>query len=149
MKTRAALALTFLATACLAPSAPMTAQGAIPPSIATPDRVESRLGTLEFPNGFPSPQTLDKVYDHIDFTHATRAFADTLQGVSIHALRKGLRDVGVKDNEVIVFSELMDAKSLFLTANADTVYMMGGLDLTKKPMVVEVPPQILDTVQDA
>ena len=51
--------------------------------------------------------------------------------------------------EVIVFSELMDAKSLFLTANADTVYIIGGLDLTKGPMVVEVPPQVLGTVQDA
>ena len=55
----------------------------------------------------------------------------------------------MKDNEVIVFSELMDAKSLFLTANADTIYVIGGLDLTKGPMVIEVPPDVLGTVQDA
>jgi len=120
-----------------------------PPSIVTPDRVETRIGTLDFRDGLPSKETLNKVYDNLDFSHATRAFADTLQGVSIHAIRKGLQDVGVKDNEVIVFSELMDAKSLFLTANADTVYIIGGLDLTKGPVVVEVPPQVLGTVQDA
>ncbi|WP_199775535.1 DUF1254 domain-containing protein [Microbulbifer pacificus] len=97
----------------------------------------------------PSKETLDKVYENLDLTHAVRAFADNLRGVSIHMLRKGLRDVGVKDNEVIVFSELMDANSLFLTANADTVYVMGSLDLTKGPMVLEVPPQVLGTVQDA
>ena len=39
---------------------------------------------------------------------------------------EGLCRIGVKDNEVLVFSELMDAKSLFLTANADTVYFVGG-----------------------
>ena len=50
---------------------------------------------------------------------------------------------------MVVFSELMDAKSLFLTANDDTIHIIGGLDLTKGPMVVEVPPQVLGTLQDA
>ncbi len=122
---------------------------AIPSSIVTPDKVESRIGTLDFRDGQPSEATLDNIYDNLDFEHAVRAFSDTLQGVSIHAIRKGLQDVGVKDNEVIVFSELMDSKSLFLTANADTIYIIGGLDLTKGPIVVEVPPEVLGTVQDA
>ena len=121
----------------------------IPDSITTPDKVETRIGTLEFKDGAPSKETLEKVYDHLDLNHAFRAFTDTLQGVSIHALRKGMQDLGVKDNEVLVFSELMDSKSLFLTANADTVYVMGGLDLTKGPVVIEVPPGALGTVQDA
>lgn len=121
----------------------------IPSSLVTPDKVESRIGKLEFKDGQPTRETLDKVYEHLDFSHAVRAFSDTLQGVSIHAIRKGLKDIGVKDNEVIVFSDLMDARSLFLTANADTVYIIGGLDLTKGPMVVEVPPGVLGTVQDA
>jgi hypothetical protein len=97
----------------------------IPPSLVTPDKVESRLGPLDFKDGAPSRATLDKVYDHLDFTHAFRAFVDTMAGVSIHAARNGLLSVGVKDNEVIVFSDLMDAKSLFLTANADTVLRLG------------------------
>ena len=71
---------------------------AIPPSITTPEKVETRLGTLDFRDGAPSKATLDKVYDDIDFAHAQRVFADTLQGVSLHAIRKGLQSVGVKDN---------------------------------------------------
>jgi hypothetical protein len=74
---------------------------------------------------------------------------DNLRGVSIHAARKGLMSIGMKENEVVVFSELMDAKSLFLTANADTIYVMGFLDLTKGPVVLETPPKFLGTVQDA
>ncbi len=122
---------------------------AVPASITTPDKVQSRIGTLEFKDGQPNKATLDKVYEQLDFQHATRAFSDTLQGVSIHALRKGIQSVGVKDNEVIVFSELMDAKSLFLTPNADTIYVIGPFDLSKGPIVVEVPPGVLGTVQDA
>jgi len=120
----------------------------IPSSITTPDKVQTRIGAVDFRDGMPSKPTIDKIYDNLDFTHAFEAFVNTLQGVSIHALRKGLIDVGVKDNEVIVFSELMDSKSLFLTANADTIYAIGILDLTKGPMVLEVPPRFLGAVDD-
>jgi len=124
------------------------AGSAIPPSITTPDRVNSRFGTLEFKDGAPSKATTDKMYDQIDFTHAYNVFMNSLDGVSIATLRKGLQSVGVKDNEVIVFSGLMDSKSLFLTANADTVYAIGVLDLTKGPMVLEVPPKFLGAIDD-
>ncbi|SEH70298.1 Uncharacterized conserved protein [Rhizobium tibeticum] len=120
----------------------------IPPAITTPDKVETRIGTLDFKDGMPSKETIAKVYDNLDFTHAFEAFVNTLQGVSIHALHKGFLSIGVKDNEVLVFSELMDAKSLYLTANADTVYYMGMLDLTKGPMVLEVPPKALGAIDD-
>ena len=81
------------------------------------------------------------MYDNLDFTHAFEVFVNTLQGVSIEAIRQGLHSAGVKDNEVIVFSELMDAKSLFLTANADTVYCLRDASTSRKgPMVLEVPP---------
>jgi hypothetical protein len=121
----------------------------IPPAITTPDKVQTRIGTLDFKDGAPSEATLQKVYDNLDFTYAFRAFVDTMQGVSIRALRRGLLSIGVKDNEVIVFSDLMDSKSLFLTANADTVYAIGILDLTKGPMVLEVPPRFLGAIDDA
>ena len=124
-----------------------TAAG-IPSAISTPDKIDTRLGPLEFKDGAPSAATVDKIYDNLDFTHAFEAFVNTMRGVSIAAIRKGLLSIGVKDNEVIVFSELMDAKSLFLTANADTVYFFGVLDLTKGPMVLEVPPKALGAIDD-
>ena len=127
---------------------PLRQRLAIPPSITTPDKVETRLGTLEFKDGAPSKDTLDKVYDNLDFTHAFEAFVNTFQGVNAAAIRKGLLDIGVKDNEILMFSELMDAKSLFLTANADTVYFVGFIDLTKGPMVLETPPKALGTLDD-
>ena len=121
----------------------------IPPSLVTPDKVETRLGTLDFKDGAPSKETLAKVYDNLDFTHAYEAFVNTMQGVNAEAIKKGFADIGVKDNEILIFSELMDAKSLFLTANADTVYFVGGLDLSKGPMVLETPPNALGTIDDA
>ena len=127
---------------------PATAQ-VVPPSITTPDSVPSRLGTLDFKDGMPSAATAAKVYDQIDFTHAYDAFVNTMQGVNFEAIRQGFLAAGVKDNEILVFSKLMDAKSLFLTANADTVYFVGTLDLSKGPMVLETPPKALGTLDDA
>jgi hypothetical protein len=121
---------------------------AIPASVSTPDQVESRIGTLEFKDGAPSAATVVKVYDQIDFTHAYNTFMNSLDGVSIASFRKGWANVGMNDNEVTVYSELMDAKSLYLTANVDTVYFFGGLDLSKGPMVLEVPPKALGAIDD-
>jgi len=42
----------------------------------------------------------------------------------------------------------MDSNSLFLTANADTIYSVATLDLTKGPLVIEVPPKALGTLND-
>jgi hypothetical protein len=120
----------------------------VPVSRQTPDSAETHIGTLEFSDGVPSPATLDKVYDHLDFIHAFEAFVNGIQGVSMHALHQGLLDAGVKDNEVLLYSDLMDAKSVFLTANADTVYTAGFLDLTGGPLVFETPPQYLGAIND-
>ncbi len=42
----------------------------------------------------------------------------------------------------------MDSRSLFLTANADTVYYMSVVDLSHGPMVIEQPPEGLGTIND-
>ena len=134
-------------TACVLASAAF-AQAPIPPSLVTADQVQSSVGTLEFKDGAPSKATSQKLYDHIDLTHAYNAYVNSISGVSIRGLDKGLQSVGVKNNEVIIFEKLMDANSLFLTANADTIYVIGVLDLTKGPMVVEVPPDFLGAIDD-
>jgi Protein of unknown function (DUF1254) len=88
------------------------------------------------------------VYDHLDFVHALNVFLNGFAGASTYALRKGFHEAGAKDNEILMFSELMGSESLFLTANADTVYCIGIVDLTSGPMVVETPPQSLGIFDD-
>ncbi len=64
------------------------------------------------------------------------------------ALRRGFIEAGANDNDIIIFSELMDSESLFLTANADTVYYVGIVDLSEGPMVIETPPDTLGVIDD-
>ena len=51
-----------MACAVLAlPSLAMAQAGdGIPPAITTPDKVETRIGRLDFKDGMPSKQTIDK-----------------------------------------------------------------------------------------
>src|SRR5271166_1355921 len=119
-----------------------------PKSISTPDRVETRLGTLEFKDGAPSKGTVEKVYDNLDFMHAVEAFVNAFQGASTSAIWRGFNDAGVADNTVLIFSELMDSKSLFLTANADTIYYWSIFNVSKGPIVVETPPLCLGVIDD-
>jgi hypothetical protein len=117
-------------------------------SLSTPDRVESRLGSLEFTDGAPARKTVDALYDHLDFLHGVNAFLTAFPAASTQAIRNGFADIGVKDNQVLIFSELMDSSSLFLTANADTVYYLSFIDLSDGPMVVETPPDALGVFDD-
>ena len=117
-------------------------------SISAPDRLDSRLGTLESVDGVPSAETAELVYDHLDFLHGLNAYLDGFAGPSTYAIRKGFHDVGVQDNQILIFSELLGSESVFLTANADTVYYLGVVDLTSGPMVVETPPQALGVFDD-
>src|SRR5689334_7460206 len=88
--------VTILATTVLVGGNGAAAQtaAAIPPSITTPDKVESRLGTLDFKDGAPGKATLEKAYDQIDFTHAYNAFVNTMQGVSMVAAHRGFLEAG-------------------------------------------------------
>ena len=117
-------------------------------SISTPARIESRIGTLDFDKGTPSEQAAQAIYNHLDFTYAFRAFTDTFSGVSLQAVREGFKDAGIGDNEFVMFSQLMDSSSIFLTANADTVYYISFVDLSNGPMVFESPPEALGTIDD-
>jgi hypothetical protein len=126
----------------------LTAHAEIPPAITTPDKVETSIGTLEYKDGAPSAATVQKVKDSVDYVRAVDAFMNSFSGASAYAIRKGFQSIGAEDNTIVVFSELMDSSSLFLTANADTIYTVGVLDLTKGPLVVEVPPAALGTIND-
>ena len=117
-------------------------------SLSAPDAVETRAGKLEFKDGVPTEDTAQKVYDALDFTRALNVYNNSFRGASALALVKGFQEIGANPGDVVIFSDLMDSASLFLTANADTVYYMSGLDLSKGPVVVEQPPGGIGTIND-
>ena len=130
-----------------APKMKMTTD--IPPSITTPDKVETRIGTLNFFDGFPDKATVEKVYDNLDFQRGLQAYLTALPAVSIEGFRKSYAAIGPVNQTVLISEQLLDAKSLFLTANTTTPYTVLYLDTKDGPLVLEIPPEVLGPIDDA
>jgi len=152
------LTLTFLSLTCLTvmageqsgASKAQTYQYAtpIPPGITVPDSVETRLGTLHFVDGFPDEATAQKLYDNLDFQRAVQAFLLGIPAVSQEVNRAAFADLGPANTVVPIFKQLLNARTLVLTGNDNTVYSWTWIDLTDGPIVLEVPPKVLGTAND-
>jgi hypothetical protein len=142
----AALALVVLPAAAEAPQFAAD----VPAKITTPDTVETKIGTLTFRNGTPDAATSGLVYDNLDHMRGVQAFLRGMSATSVRAMCNGMDSIGVKANRGFGITEdLMDARTLFLTPNTTTVYVVGCMDLSDGPMVMEVPTGVLGPVDDA
>jgi hypothetical protein len=130
-----------------APKMKMTTD--IPPSIMSPDKVETRLGILRFFDGFPDEATVEKCYDNLDFQRGVQAYLAALPAVSVEAIRRAFAEFGPANQTVGIAETLLDSRSLFLTANNNTVYSIVWLDTTAGPVVLEIPPMVLGPIDDA
>ena len=110
----------------------------------------TRSGDFEFVNGYPTDDTANRLRDLQVLNRATEVFLTQLMPVSEMALRQGLRAFGAsKPTQVVVWEQLMDAKTVLLTANTETVYAISHLALKDDgPTVIEAPPHMLGFIQD-
>jgi len=122
----------------------------IPASITTPATVETPIGTLDFFDGVPIGDTKEKVYDYMDRARAVQVFVATIPAVSTYSLLQGNRDMGAgNSNQILIWEQLGDSRSLVLTYNNTSLYTWGFLDLEKDgPTVVEAPPDVLGVFDD-
>jgi len=120
----------------------------IPSSITTPDSVETRIGTLEFFDGFPTAETARRTFDNLDFLRGIEAFLSGCPAASLVAMRQGMREIGAVNGTIGITETLMDSRSLFLTPNTESIYTGTWLDLRNGPIVVESPPNTLGIVND-
>jgi hypothetical protein len=151
MRFYASLAMVAIGSFTLgtqAQSPKMNMSTAVPPGIAAPDKMETRLGTLKFFDGFPDDATVEKLYDNLDFQRAVQAYLLALAPVNMAGLREGLLTVGPANVTIPTFEANLNARSIFLTPNATTPYTWIWLNLHDGPLVVEVPPKTLGMIDD-
>jgi hypothetical protein len=110
--------------------------------------IETRIGSLEFEAGYPAQKTVDKLYDELNFQRAVQAYLWALPMASYGAMADGHKKLGADSNTVIVADKLAQPYNLALTANQDTVYMSGVLDLREGPIVMELPAGLLGTLNN-
>ena len=120
----------------------------IAPGVATPDKVETSIGTLNLSDGYPAADTIQKVYDNLDRSRALQAYLLGLPIVNQISMRESMRKFGPDNQTDVIWENLVDAKTVELTANDNTVYSFVWLDTHKGPLVVEIPPKVLGLIDD-
>lgn len=70
------------------PRAAMRMDAPVPDSITTPSRVNTRIGTLKFFDGFPDKETVTKLYDNLDFMRGVETFLNGIPAASLEAMRQ-------------------------------------------------------------
>lgn len=118
------------------------------PGVNSPARVETRLGTLNFTDGFPERETTQKLFDNLDFQRAVQAYLLAIPAVNQVADRNACLTLGPVNKTVPIWEQLVDSRTVGLTFNDNTVYSWIWLDLKNGPLVLEVPPKVLGTIND-
>ncbi|WP_261836038.1 DUF1214 domain-containing protein [Vibrio ishigakensis] len=142
-----AITATLLSTSVLA----KVYEADVPQSIITPDSVESiYVGDLEYKDGVPTQETIQKAEDFADVATAFRVFKSGIPVASIQGLLTGHERIGIEPNRTIGISDnLLNAHSIWLTANTTTPYVTGEIDVKNGPVVLNIGTPLLGLLDDA
>ena len=110
--------------------------------------IDSQIGDLEFEAGYPQSHTVQMLYDELDFQRAVQAYLWALPMASYGAMADAHHELGADTHTVVIADKLAEPRQLALTANRDTVYMSGVFDLRDGPMVMDLPPGLLGTMNN-
>ncbi|QNK03649.1 DUF1254 domain-containing protein [Dyella telluris] len=125
------------------------AQSANPHGWLDNDHIQTPYGALDFKGGYPTPETTTRLRDAVTLNRAIDVYMAQMPTVSWYAVWKGVAEAGSKQpNQMVIWENLMDANTLLLTGNTETVYGLAAIDLRKGPVVIEVPPKMLGGFSD-
>ena len=97
----------------------------IPPGVAVPDKIETSIGTLNLSDGYPVPETIEKIYDNLDRSRALQAYLLAIPIVNQAGMRDSLRKFGPDNQTDVIWETLVDSKTVELTANDNVIYNLA------------------------
>ncbi len=87
-----------------------------------PPALETRLGTLRFEGGVPDAASADRLLDNLDVQRAVQAYLLALPPVNQLANRRAILTLGPANRTVPIWDQLVDSRTVELTANDNTPY---------------------------
>ena len=117
--------------------------GATAVAASQPETIDTRIGKLafthDFANGYPTDETVKKLFDTMDFQRASQAYIWSLPIVSMYQWQWAhMHQLGARNGQ-IVWAESYDDKLGGLTFNVTTPYALVFIDLAKEPWIVVMP----------
>ena len=119
--------------------------GSTPGFAVAQESINTRIGELsftkDFENGYPTDETVTKLYNEMDFQRACQAYLWSLPLVSFVYWQQVQAEEMGAGNGQLVFLETYDEKVGGLTLNVTTPYVETFVDLgASGPFVIEIPP---------
>jgi hypothetical protein len=113
--------------------------------------IETRIGKLEFThdfaNGYPTRDTVERLYDERDFQRACQAYLWAIPAVSFAQWQRGLASFGAGNGDIAAILSYDDRLGI-LTPNATTPYYIVFDDLSGGPIVIDMPPNVRGGLSD-
>jgi len=108
------------------------------------ETVDTRIGSLTFESGYPSQETVTKLYDEMDFQRACQAYLWGIPAVGMAEWRLAHRDImKAKNGEMLSYLTFQEKLGI-LTPNYTTPYIISLIDLQESgPIVVQIPPGLM------
>ncbi len=106
--------------------------------------ISTRIGNLEFShdfeNGVPSQETVEKLFDEMDFQRACQAYIWGLGPVAMYEWQKEAKErFGAGNFDIVRYDSYSDKRGI-LTANATTPYICAFVNLNETgPLIIEAP----------
>ena len=133
--TRQAILSAILAVAITTVASAQTFKMTTPfaPGVAVPEGLESSIGTLNLNYGYPTAETVDKIYDNLDRSRALQAYLLAIPIVNQAGMRDSIRKFGPDNQTDVIWEDLVDPRTVELTANDNTIYNFIWVDTSKGP----------------
>ncbi len=100
----------------------------------------SRIGSLTFEGGYPTDETVERLYDEMDFQRGTQCYLWAIPIVSFAKWQEQHETVfGQQDGDLVQMASSRDKLGM-LTPNDTTTYLIGFWNLERTgPMVIDYP----------
>ena len=104
----------------------------------------TRIGELAFVSGYPSNETVERLYDEMDFQRACQAYLWGIPAVGLNEWQKAHFNVfRAKSGEMLSYLDFAEKLGI-LTPNYTTPYIATFIDLEKSgPTVIEIPAGLM------
>ncbi|MCW2268909.1 DUF1254 domain-containing protein [Pseudomonas sp. JUb96] len=109
-------------------------------SIAHASSIETRFANLEMQGTLPTPASVAKLYEELDYQQATQSYLWALPIVAFAEWQQAHEKVfGAKSGDLVIYDNYQDKLGI-LTANATTPYIISFVNLKETgPLVIDLP----------
>lgn len=96
----------------------------------------------KYEGGYPTVETAEAAFEEFDRQAATQFYIWAYAYLNGLGLDKGLAAMGGDERSIYIFDKRIQPQHVLMTANGEVIYVSTrAIDLSKGPMVLEVPPR--------